>query len=83
MRPTHERNYGRYNSTMTEEGITWRISCDYGNQILIQQRDLSKTSHPNGPIIFSKKIKLIDKDERLDSKDLEHYYLIPGQRKED
>lgn len=83
LTPTHERNYGRYNSTMTEEGITWRISCDYGNQILIQQRDLSKTSHPNGPIIFSKKIKLIDKDERLDSKDLEHYYLIPGQRKED
>lgn len=83
LTPTHERNYGSYNSTMTEEGITWRISCNYGNKILIQQRDLSKTSAPEGPVMFSKTIKLIDKDEKLDSKNLESDYLIPGQRKEE
>lgn len=81
LTPTHERNYGSYNSTMTEEGVTWRISCDYGNKILIQQRDLSKTSDPSGPIIFSKKIKLINKDEKLESKNLKFNYLIPGQRR--
>lgn len=81
LTPTHERNYGDYNSTMTKEGITWRIACDYDNTILIQKRDLSKTSSPNSTILFSKKIKLVDKDEKLDYRNLESDYLIPGQRK--
>lgn len=81
LTPTHERNYGSYNSTMTVEGVTWRISCDYDNKILIQQRNLSKTSGSDGPIMFTKKIELIAKDEKLDFKDLKSNFLIPGQRK--
>ena len=40
LTPTHERNYGRYCSTMKEENYVWRLSCGFNNNLIIEKLDL-------------------------------------------
>ena len=81
LTPVHERNYGKFNSKMTREGIAWRLSCNYNNTIIIEKLNLSNTTDLQGQVSYRKIIQLKDRDERLTNKDLEHSYLIPGQRR--
>lgn len=80
LTPTHERNYGSFNSTMTKENMAWRLSCDYDDSIIIEKLNLSRTSDVDGQTVFMKKIKLDTSNEVLDIKKLKESYLIPGQR---
>lgn len=75
----HERNYGNINSTMTKEGIAWRISCNYGNKVLVEKLNLASTATTSGQQMFCKNIQLIDDDENIQFKDLKNKYFIPGQ----
>lgn len=81
LTPTHERNYGRHNSTMTQEGTAWRLSCDYGDKLLIEKLNLKDTSSENGQIVWQKEIRLSVKDETMDVSCLKSEYLVPGQIK--
>lgn len=77
----HERNYGKYNSTMVIEDESWRLSCDYDNQILIEKLDMSHTTTAEGQTVFRKLIQLSNNDEKMNFKNISSDYLIPGQRK--
>lgn len=81
LTPTHERNYGKYNSTMIEEGCVWRISIGCENTVMIEKLDLSLTSTIEGQCVFSKTIKLKDNDIVIKAGELDTMYLIPGQRR--
>jgi len=81
LTPVHERNYGKYNSTMSKEGIAWRLSCDYGNNIVIEQLNLYDTASEEGQVASRKLIQLTEKDEIVKQSDLTHSYQIPGQRR--
>ena len=82
LTPTHERNYGYHNSTMTKEGIAWRLSCDYGDKLLIEKLSLKDTASENGQIVMQRRIDLSKKDGRLDMSCLKSEYLVPGQTKQ-
>ena len=77
----HERNYGNVNSTMTKEGVAWRISCDYDDKILVERLDLGSTATINGQETFAEEIQLINNDESIKFKELKYKYFIPGQVK--
>lgn len=77
----HERNYGKFNSTMIIESDAWRLSCGYNDEIIIEKMNLSKTATREGQIEFNKKIKLNKNDIVINYKNLKKDYLIPGQRK--
>ena len=81
LTPTHERNYGKHNSTMTKEGTAFRLSCDYDDNILIEKLDLSSTATENGQVVIRKKIQLNKKNEKMTYEDLNNRYLVPGQRR--
>lgn len=77
----HERNYGSKNSTMTVEGVAWRLSCDYDNKIIIEKLNLSDTSSSDGQVKLKKEIKLETDDIKISFDDLKKDYYIPGQRR--
>ena len=77
----HERNYGNSNSKMTVEGKAWRLSCDYDNEVVIQELDLSNTATEKGQVSYCKSLKLNSKDIIINFKDVDNNYLIPGQVK--
>lgn len=81
LTPTHERNYGKHNSTMTMEDEVFRVSCEYNNRLVIQKLNLSNTATRDGQIAFSKLIQLNEKDEMYNMANLESGYFIPGQRR--
>lgn len=81
LTPTHERNYGKYNSTMTKEGLVWRISVGYENTVIIEKLDLSLTATIEGQCVFSKIIKLQDNDIIINAHELDTLYMVPGQRR--
>ncbi len=81
LTPTHERNYGKHNSTMTMENEVFRISCEYNNQLIIQKLNLSNTATRDGQVAFSKIIQLAELDETYNMTNLELEYFIPGQRR--
>lgn len=80
LTPTHERNYGSYNSLMTKENYAWRMSCDYDDNIVIEKLNLKDTSSKDGQVKYTKKIKLDKSDERMDIGKLNFEYLVPGQK---
>ena len=82
LTPTHERNYGHNNSTMTKEGIAWRLSCNYGDTLLVEELSLKDTVSVNGQTVMKKKIRLFAKDEKKDISCLQSEYLVPGQIKQ-
>lgn len=77
----HERNYGKYNSNMTVEDVSWRLSCDYDDNIVIEKLNMANTATKEGQVTYTKRIELDKKDEKLNIKDVKTEYLIPGQRK--
>lgn len=82
LTPTHERNYGTYNSTMVIENIAWRLSADYRDSITIEELKLSNTAKEGGQVSFKMNIKLnTTEDYTFDTRDLDSKYLVPGQRK--
>ena len=76
----HERNYGNINSTMTKEGTAWRLSCEYDNNILIEELDLSSTATLEGQQRFNQKIKLNTNDETISFPKIKKKCFIPGQK---
>lgn len=82
LTPTHERNYGRYNSKMTQEGVAWRLSCDYDDSIVIERLNMFDTASEKGQVSYRTVIKLnAQTDQIYKMSDLRKKYLIPGQRK--
>lgn len=77
----HERNYGKHNSTMVIEDVSWRLSCEYNNKIIIEKLDLSHTATQEGQVMSRKIIKLSKCDESLNFDAINSKYLIPGQRR--
>ena len=76
----HERNYGNKNSTMTKEGVAWRLSCGYHDKLIIEELNLSNTATQKGQVEFNKTIQLKESDEVLSISQLKNEYLIPGQK---
>lgn len=79
LTPTHERNYGHHNSTMTKEGVAWRLSCSYNDELIVEKLNLKDTSLKCGQIATQYKIKLRALDESMDISYLKTNYLVPGQ----
>ena len=77
LTPTHERNYGRYCSTMKQENYVWRLSCGYDNSIIIEKLELFNTASKNGQTSFKKIINMDNINEKVTKKDK---YLYPGMR---
>lgn len=75
----HERNYGSVNSTMTKEGVAWRISCNYNDKLLIEELDLGSTATQDGQQRFYKDIQLKQNDVHISFSNLKNSYFIPGQ----
>lgn len=80
MTPTHERNYGKTNSTMIVENSAWKLNCGYEDTIVIEKLNLCNTATESGQVIYKKDIKLNEENEKLNPKNLNIEYLIPGQR---
>lgn len=80
LTPSHERNYGKCNSTMTQEGYVWRISAGYHNTLIIEKLDLSLTAAAEGQCVFREVIQLGSGDLTVKVNDLKKVYMIPGQR---
>ena len=81
LTPTHERNYGMHNSKMTQEGVAWRLSCDYDNSIVIERLNMFDTASEKGQVSYRTVIRLeAQTDEIYKMSDLREKYLIPGQR---
>ena len=80
MTPTHERNYGKTNSTMIVENVAWKLNCGYEDTIVIEKLNLCNTATEQGQVTFKKDIKLKPNNNILTTKELNSEYLIPGQR---
>lgn len=83
MTPTHERNYGKTNSTMIVENVAWKLNCGYEDTIVIEKLNLCNTATEQGQVIFKKDIKLNQHNGLLTPEDLSNNYIIPGQRRFD
>lgn len=79
--PTHERNYGKTNSTMIVENVAWKLNCGYEDTIVIEKLNLCNTEAEQGQVIFKKDIKLNQHNGLLTPEDLSNNYIIPGQRR--
>lgn len=80
MTPTHERNYGKTNSTMVVENVAWKLNCGYEDTIVIEKLNLCNTATEEGQVVFKKTIKLSSNNSILTLKELNNEYLVPGQR---
>ena len=78
LTPTHERNYGRYCSTMKQENYAWKLSCGFNNTIVIEKLDLFNTASQRGQTSFKKEIKL-DKINEIITEE-EDKYFYPGSK---
>lgn len=79
LTPTHERNYGHHNSTMTKEGTAWRLSCYYDDELLVEKLNLKNTDSESGQVVEQFNIKLKPMDETKNISCLNCDYLVPGQ----
>lgn len=80
LTPTHERNYGRYCSTMKQENYVWKLSCGFNNSIVIEKLDLFNTASRQGQTSFRKSIKF-DNINKCLTDNVENF-LYPGIIKE-
>lgn len=81
LTPVHERNYGMHNSKMSQEGVSWRLSCDYNNSIVIEKLNMFNTASEEGQVAERKVIQLSNKENEIyTASDLRTMYLVPGQR---
>ncbi len=77
LTPTHERNYGRYCSTMKQENYAWMLGCDFNNSLTIQKLELFNTASVEGQVSFSKKLNIPGINTLITEKDK---YLFPGAK---
>lgn len=80
LTPVHERNYGIHNSKMKEEGVSWRLSCNYNDSIVIEKLNMYDTASVRGQVAEKKVIQLNKLNEFYTSSDLKSMYLVPGER---
>lgn len=80
LTPVHERNYGVHNSKMKEEGVSWRLSCNYNDSIVIEKLNMYDTASVRGQVAEKKVIQLNKLNEFYTSSDLKSMYLVPGER---
>ena len=81
LTPVHERNYGMHNSKMSQEGISWRLSCNYNNSIVIEKLNMFNTASEEGQVAERISIQLQnEEDEIYTANDLKTMFLVPGQR---
>jgi hypothetical protein len=78
LTPIHERNYGRYCSTMKQENYVWLLGCDFNNNVLIEKLDLFNTASTEGQVSIKKKIFIDGFNNRIDENSK---YLYPGEVK--
>lgn len=76
LTPIHERNYGRYCSTMKQENYVWLLGCDFNNNVLIEKLDLFNTASVEGQVSFKKKICIDGFNKKIDESEK---YLYPGE----
>ncbi len=79
LTPTHERNYGRYCSTMKQENYVWKLSCGFNDSIVVEKLDLFNTASKKGQTSFR---KIINCNEVINEKitDKEDKYFYPGYK---
>ena len=65
LTPTHERNYGMNNSKMTQEGVAWRLSCEYDNSIVIERLNMFDTASEKGQVFYRFVIKLEEQTDEI------------------
>lgn len=80
LTPVHERNYGIHKSKMKEEGVSWRLSCNYNDSIVIEKLNMYDTASVRGQVAEKKVIQLNKLNEFYTSSDLKSMYLVPGER---
>ena len=78
LTPIHERNYGRYCSTMKQENYVWLLGCDFNNNVLIEKLDLFNTASTEGQVSIKKKIFIDGFNNKIDENSK---YLYPGEVK--
>lgn len=76
LTPTHERNYGRYCSTMRQENYAWMLSCGFNDTINIEKLDLFRTASVEGQTSFRHDIHIDGFNQRVRPE--ENKYLYPG-----
>ena len=76
LTPIHERNYGRYCSTMKQENSVWLLGCDFDNHLLIEKLDLFNTASTEGQVSFRKKMMFDDFNCKIHEGEK---YLYPGE----
>lgn len=76
LTPAHERNYGRYCSTMRQENYAWMLSCGFNNTLNIEKLDLFRTASVEGQTSFRYDIHIDDFNKKV--KPEENKYLYPG-----
>lgn len=81
MTPTHERNYGRYCSTMKQENSAWLLSCGFDNNILIEKLELFRTASPEGQTSFRNKYYIDSFNRKVN--EIKDKYLYPGVNEEE
>ena len=78
LTPTHERNYGRYCSTMKQENYVWKLSAGFDDTLVIEKLDLFNTATQKGQTSYRKVLKFDNINEKkIDDK---KEYLYPGVR---
>ena len=75
LTPTHERNYGRYCSTMKQESYVWMLGCGFDNNINIERLDLFKTASVEGQTSYREVVTIDGFNKKVDDK---IKYLYPG-----
>jgi len=78
LTPIHERNYGRYCSTMKQENYVWLLGCDFNNNVLIEKLDLFNTASVEGQVSIKKKVFIDGFNKKIDDNSK---YLYPGEVK--
>lgn len=78
LTPTHERNYGRYCSTMKQENYVWKLSPGFNDTIIIEKLDLFNTASVRGQSSYKKLLHIDGINEKIDEKNSK--YLYPGAK---
>ena len=78
LTPTHERNYGRFCSTMKQENYAWKLSCGFHNTLVIEKLDLFNTASQRGQSSFKKVIELKNLNESIIEEEDKYFY--PGSK---
>lgn len=74
--PTHERNYGRYCSTMKQENYVWKLGAGFDDTLVIEKLDLFNTATQKGQTSYRNVLKFENINEK--KSDNKNEYLYPG-----